>query len=32
MSDSHPDRHVIWSNVSLDYEDWRAELENEYPG
>ena len=31
MSDSHPNRHIIWSNVSLDYENWRADLESEYP-
>ena len=24
-------RHVIWSNRDLDYEDWRDELEAEYP-
>ena len=24
-------RHVIWSNRELDYEDWRDELETEYP-
>ena len=23
--------HLIWSNVLLDYEDWRADLEAEYP-
>ena len=28
MSD---DRHVIWSNFALDYEDWRDDLEAEYP-
>lgn len=25
------DRHVIWSNYDLDYEDWRADLEEDYP-
>ena len=25
------DRHIIWSNYDLDYEDWRDELEAEYP-
>ncbi|MGM9601499.1 MAG: hypothetical protein ACI3W5_07950 [Faecousia sp.] len=25
------DRHIIWSNYDLDYEDWRADLEAEYP-
>ena len=28
MSD---DRHIIWSNYALDYEDWRDDLEAEYP-
>ena len=28
MSD---ERHVIWSNYDLDYEDWREFLEEEYP-
>ena len=23
--------HLIWSNYCLDYEDWRADLEAEYP-
>ena len=26
------ERHVIWSNYGLDYEDWRDDLEAEYPG
>lgn len=25
------DRHIIWSNYALDYEDWRVDLEAEYP-
>ena len=25
------DRHIIWSNDDLDYEDWRDDLEAEYP-
>ena len=25
-------RHVIWSNHRLDLEDWRQDLESEYPG
>jgi len=25
------DRHIIWSNYDLDYEDWRDVLEAEYP-
>ena len=24
-------RHLIWSNFDLDYEDWRDDLEAEYP-
>ena len=25
------DRHIIWSNYDLNYEDWRDDLETEYP-
>ena len=25
------ERHIIWSNYDLDYEDWRDDLEAEYP-
>ena len=25
------DCHVIWSNRDLDYDDWREDLESEYP-
>ena len=25
------DRHIIWSDYALDYEDWRDDLEAEYP-
>ena len=25
------DRHIIWSNYALDYEDWKDDLEAEYP-
>lgn len=28
MSD---ERHLIWSNYNLDYDDWRDDLEAEYP-
>ncbi len=24
-------KHLIWSNFDLDYEDWRADLEEQYP-
>lgn len=26
------DRHVIWSNIDLDLDDWRDDLKAEYPG
>ena len=26
------DRHIVWSNETLDLEDWRTDLEEEYPG
>jgi len=26
------DRHIIWSNYNLDFDDWRDELEEQYPG
>lgn len=25
------DKHIIWSNYDLDYENWRGDLEAEYP-
>ena len=25
------EKHIIWSNYNLDYEDWRDDLEAEYP-
>ena len=24
-------KHLIWSNYALDYEDWRVDLEADYP-
>ena len=24
-------KHLIWSNFDLDYEDWRTDLEEQYP-
>ena len=24
-------KHIIWSNYSLDYDDWKDDLEAEYP-
>ena len=26
------DRHIIWSDISLDLDDWREALEELYPG
>ena len=26
------DRHIIWSTYNLDFDDWRDELEEQYPG
>ncbi|MFR5584235.1 MAG: hypothetical protein ACLTLQ_10835 [[Clostridium] scindens] len=31
MPDVNEDKHIIWSNYDLDYEDWRGDLEAEYP-
>lgn len=31
MSSRTSDRHIIWSDIHLDFEDWRADLEAEYP-
>lgn len=31
MSRSDPDRHIIWSNINLDLDDWRDDLKEEYP-
>ena len=25
------EKHIIWSNDNLDYEDWRDDLEADYP-
>lgn len=25
------ERHVIWSDINLDFEDWKADLREEYP-
>jgi len=25
-------KHIIWSDINLNYEDWRADLEAEHPG
>lgn len=26
-----PNEHTIWQNIDLDFEDWRADLEEQYP-
>ena len=31
MSNRQSDRHIIWSDINLDFEDWRADLEEQYP-
>ena len=31
MSSKQNDRHIIWSDIHLDFEDWRADLEEQYP-
>lgn len=25
------EKHIIWSNYLLDYDDWKADLEEQYP-
>lgn len=25
------EKHIIWSNYDLDYEDWKDDLEENYP-
>ena len=25
------EKHIIWSNYFLDYDDWKADLEEQYP-
>ncbi|MPM08139.1 hypothetical protein SDC9_54451 [bioreactor metagenome] len=25
------DKHIVWSDINLNYEDWRADLESEHP-
>ena len=31
-SQEQNDRHIIWSDISLDLDDWRESLEELYPG
>ena len=31
-SQEQNDRHIIWSDSSLDLDDWRESLEELYPG
>ena len=28
---AQPDRHIIWSNMNLDLDDWRDDLKEQYP-
>lgn len=32
MEQAQEEKHIIWSNLNLDMEDWREFLEEEYPG
>lgn len=32
MEQAQEEKHIIWSNLNLDLEDWREFLEEEYPG
>lgn len=32
LSSKTIDRHVVWGDIDLDIEDWRDDLEAEYPG
>ena len=32
MEQMQEEKHIIWSNLNLDMEDWREFLEEEYPG
>ena len=32
MEQIQEEKHIIWSNLNLDMEDWREFLEEEYPG
>lgn len=25
------DKHIVWSDLNMNYEDWRSDLESEYP-
>lgn len=31
MSSKQSDRHIIWSDIDLDLEDWKADLTEQYP-
>jgi hypothetical protein len=32
LSSKTIDRHVVWGDIDLDIEDWRDDLQAEYPG
>lgn len=31
MNSTQKDRHIIWSDMSLDLDDWRDDLKENYP-
>ena len=31
MNSTQTDRHIIWSDMSLDLDDWRDDLKENYP-
>lgn len=31
MSSKQSDRHIIWSDIHLDFNDWRGDLAQQYP-
>lgn len=31
MSSRLTERHIIWSNMNLNFDDWKEDLQNEYP-
>lgn len=31
MNSTQTDRHIIWSDMNLDLDDWRDDLKEDYP-
>ena len=31
MNKAEPEKHIIWSNINLDLDDWKDDLKEEYP-